>query len=100
MTAQLPMDFDGATYTPARDQMRLTAQALRVWTLMLDGRWRTLHDIAELTNDPEASVSARLRDFRKARFGSHTIERRYVRRGLYEYRLVPNPEPQPNQETN
>ena len=38
------------------------------------------------TGDPEASVSARLRDLRKKRFGSHIITRRYVSDGLWQYR--------------
>jgi hypothetical protein len=87
-----PMHFDGSTYVPERDQMRLTAQAMRVWAAMVDGQWRTLREIAELADAPETSVSARLRDFRKQRFGSHVVEREFVRRGLFRYRLIPNPE--------
>jgi len=39
---------------------------------------------------PEASVSARLRDLRKAKFGGYRVERQRVRegRGLYHYRLT------------
>lgn len=48
----------------------------------------SLAAIAKLTGDPEASVSARLRDFRKLRFGGHTVERRYVEVGLFEYRVL------------
>lgn len=80
--------FDGETYDPARDAKRLTGQALRVHDLMRDGRWRTLRAIADELQAPEASVSARLRDLRKPRFGGlHVHRRRTDRAGVYEYRL-------------
>lgn len=78
---------DGATYDDERDGARLNAQHARVWAVMKDGAWRPLAAIAAACGDPEASVSARLRDFRKERFGSHDVERRYVVDGLWEYRL-------------
>lgn len=81
---------DGATYQHERDGQRLAAQHERVKALMKDGRWRTLAMIALETRDPEASVSARLRDLRKERFGSHGVERRHVADGLFEYRLILN----------
>lgn len=89
--AQIPMRFDGETYNPILDRARLGAQAGRVWDTMSDGVWRTLAVIAYRTGDPEASVSARLRDFRKSRFGSHVVERRRKgkgRGGTWEYRLI------------
>jgi len=82
--------FDGETYEAEHDHGRLTAQNLRVWQVMRDGRWRTLQEIAEQTGDPEASISARLRDLRKPRFGGHAVDRRSRgerSRGLFEYRL-------------
>jgi hypothetical protein len=82
--------FDGADYTPERDDVRLSGQILRVWEFMKDGQWRTLKQIAEATKDPEASVSAQLRHLRKERFGSHEIEREYIQNGLYKYRLIIN----------
>jgi hypothetical protein len=73
----------------ALDTARLNAQARRVYAAVADGHWHTLADVAARTSDPEASVSARLRDFRKTEFGGHTIERR--RRpdgsGIWEYRM-------------
>jgi hypothetical protein len=85
--------FNGADYQPAVDHARLAGQILRIWDLMVDGRWRTLAEIETTTGDPQASISAQLRHLRKPRFGEHQIERR--RRGdehigLYEYRLIPN----------
>lgn len=86
-------EFDGATYDHDRDHLRLGAQAQRVVDLMRDGQWRTLSEIATATGDPEASVSARLRDLRKPKFGRHDIGRRQRDEsmpGLYEYRWQPN----------
>ena len=86
--------FDGETYEPAKDHVRLGGQLLRVWDVVCDEEWRTLGEIREATGDPEASVSARLRDLRKPKFGGHVLERR--RRGddedtgLYEYRILVN----------
>ena len=93
--AETPLKFDGETYEPAHDRVRLTGQSLRVWRVMKDGKWRTLSEIAAGTDrgDSEAAVSARLRDFRKERFGGHTVERRSrgIRdKGLFEYRLLIN----------
>lgn len=81
--------FDGEDYTPARDDARLTGQLARIWALMRDSQWRTLPGIADTTGDPPASVSAQLRHLRKPRFGGHTVERRYLANGLYEYRVIP-----------
>ena len=82
------MHFDGITYEPARDCARLGDQMAAVLSVMADGKWRTLADIASETNAPEASVSARLRDLRKPRFGGHTVNREFLRRGLFRYQLV------------
>jgi len=79
---------DGSTYSHPRDGVRLHAQHHRVLACLRDGAWWTLGTLREATGDPEASISARLRDLRKPRFGAHLIEGRYVRRGLWEYRLV------------
>lgn len=84
---------DGWTYDDGRDRIRLNAQHMRVYRAMyFAGGWLTLNELAYITGDPEASVSARLRDFRKPRFGGHTVERRHVEGGLWEYRLIWNPD--------
>lgn len=83
-----PLQFDGTTYEPSRDHNRLFAQLERVRSAMSGAGPLTLAEIAARTGDPEASISARTRDLRKARFGGHTVERRYVRRGLYTYELI------------
>lgn len=80
--------FDGQTYEPDRDGERLFRQARLVWRVMRDGQWRTLYEIAARVGAPSQSVSARLRDLRKKRFGAHTVERRHIGQGIFEYRLV------------
>lgn len=79
--------FDGATYQPRLDEVRLTGQWLRTWTCIMHGDWWTLEALAKAVGASEASVSARLRDFRKPRFGGHTIERMRCGNGLFMYRL-------------
>lgn len=81
-------DFDGKTYNRGRDRERLAAQLASVRRLMADGRWRLLSEIAAETGAPEASISARLRDLRKAKFGALTVERDYVGDGLWQYRVL------------
>lgn len=84
--------FDGATFNEETDGGRLKAQLARVKNLMLDGQWRTLGEIEMLTGYPQASISARLRDLRKDRFGSYRVDRRRIGAGLYQYRVDPKPE--------
>lgn len=83
-----PMTFDGETFVQQRDGARLGEQMCAVLSLMADGRFRTLAEIASQTNAPESSVGARLRDLRKERFGGHVVNREYVERGLFKYQLV------------
>jgi len=80
--------FDGTTFIPKLDLGRLGKQMLAVYRVMEDGQWRTLSELAFATHSPEASVSARLRDLRKARWGSNLVERRRRGQGLHEYRLI------------
>jgi len=84
------MYFDGATYEHARDGARLGDQMMAVLSVMADGQWRTLKQLAAAVDAPEASVSARLRDLRKPRFGGHRVERRYVCKGCFTYQLLVN----------
>jgi len=86
--AQASLRFNGPEYEPARDQKRLTGQAERIFNLMADGKWRSLAQISEATGDPQQSVSAHLRHFRKERFGAHTINRIHVDGGLFHYQLL------------
>ena len=80
-----PPKYFGATFDAARDGKRLNEQCQRVHdVMMIDGVERGLKQIAALTGDPEASVSARLRDLRRYGF---KVDRRYVERGLWLYRV-------------
>ena len=88
------MRFDGESYDGDRDENRLARQYRAVFDLMADAEWRTPPEMEEWTGYTWASISARLRDMRKPRFGAHTVNRRYVHDGLYEYQLVVRlPEP-------
>jgi hypothetical protein len=90
--SQSKLDFDGATYDRDRDGDRLRAQLVRVSKVLADHGWHMLSEIERVTGDPQASISARIRDLRKAKFGRHLVERRYVVDGLWEYRLRPKGE--------
>lgn len=82
--------FNGSDYNRKYDDTRLTGQLHRIFTLMKDGSWRTLQEIALATGDPQASISAQLRHLRKPRFGSFTVHKRSRgerSRGLYEYKV-------------
>lgn len=86
--------FDGPTIEPKRDDAPLKEQAQRVRVLMLDQRWRTLEEIGAAKNISNLqSVSARVRDMRKTKWGGYTVERR-IRAGhkrLFEYRINLHP---------
>lgn len=80
--------FGGATYEAEFDHTRLTQQLKDVFDLMKDGRWRTLPEIADNIKHPTQSISARLRDLRKDKYGAHTVERERHGNGLFQYRLI------------
>ena len=80
--------FDGGTYRASRDHERLKGQLFHVYRVLSDGQWWTLARLSEAAAGSEAAVSARLRDLRKPKYGGHTIERRHVSGGLFEYRMV------------
>lgn len=87
------IEFNGADYSSEFDQKRLSGQIERVYNLMKDGKYRTLDEISKLTGDPHASISAQLRHLRKARFGSHTVNKQNRgnrENGLFEYQLIIN----------
>ena len=79
--------FGGVTYDPVRDRERLGKQMVRVIEAMLDGQWRSLEQIKKLTGDPEASISARLRDIRKI-YHPGAMEHRRQENGLWLYRVL------------
>jgi hypothetical protein len=69
---------------------RLNTQRQHVLEVVDNGEWWTLAEIADETGYPEASISARLRDFRKARYGGFTVlrERMPGTNGLHQYKLL------------
>jgi predicted transcriptional regulator len=68
---------------------RLNRQMKAVYRVMADQNWHTLDEIERATGHPQASVSARLRDLRKPKFGGFTVEkRRGGAGGTWEYRLL------------
>ena len=79
--------FDGSTIAP-QDVPRLSKQMAGVKSAMSGGAWRTLGDLQTLVGGSEAGISARIRDLRKERFGSHLIERRRLNGGLWQYRMI------------
>ena len=79
---------EGRTYESTQDKGRLSAQHTRVVHAMQDGQWRTLAEIEAKTGDPQASISARLRDLRKPQFGHHTVDRKRISGGVFAYRLT------------
>lgn len=91
--------FDGETFEPAKDADRLSRQLKFVRNYMLwcsngtsivwqcSEGWVTLAQIAHDLGYPESSVSARLRDLRKPKFGAYAVERRRVSGGVFEYRV-------------
>lgn len=88
------LHFYGSTFDAALDIERLGEQQRRVLAAMEDGAWRTLREIAAITQDPEASVSARLRSFN----GHDYLKQFFImesermpgmdRRGVWRYRLL------------
>jgi hypothetical protein len=80
---------DGVTYEPAEDHVRLSGQLARVRQVMRDGEWHTLDYLVNHCGGTAASVSARLRDLRKPKYGSATITRQRVAGGLFAYRMEP-----------
>lgn len=84
----VPKWFDGKTYSPDADQRRLSGQQDAVTRYMLAHDWVTLAELREAIGASETSVSARLRDMRKPRFGGYKVDRRRTDGGLHEYRVT------------
>ena len=84
----LDEDFDGKTYNRGLDHTRLSTLLERVHAVMSDGEWHRLSELAGRCGGSECSVSARIRDLRKEKFGAHHIISERVRDGIWQYRLV------------
>lgn len=85
--APLLLAYRGQTYIHGLDSARLGRQLELVRNCMADGKWRTLREIEAVIGQPQASISARLRELRHM---GATVDRRRrgeAKRGLHEYRL-------------
>ena len=71
-------------------QKRFDSQiAVLLAALQADREWRTLEQLRAITGIRETSLSAQLRNLRKARHGAHTIEKRRLNDAYtVEYRLA------------
>lgn len=84
----------GVTFDQARAAKRLNAQLQRVYDALLDGKWHTFSDLESIiytrtgVRDPQASLSARIRDLRKPEILGAVIDKECLGRGLWSYRLV------------
>lgn len=86
-----PIPIGGATFNESRDGKRLSRQAQIVFDAIKDGEWFLPDQLEALTGFNWASISARLRDFRKPEFRLNaTVEREFVADGVFRYRLVMN----------
>lgn len=86
--------FDGETYEPEIDEVRLTGQLERVFNAMSETPgWWSLEGLGDRIykdtghRDTPAAISARIRDLRKPKFGRYLVERRRESGGLFRYRL-------------
>lgn len=92
------MSFDGDTFVPHRpedpgsDEERLGHEMACVRAVLIDHEW---HVVSEFDHcGPSAATTARIRDFRKEKNGGYTVESRYVRKGVWEYRLLDPAKPE------
>jgi hypothetical protein len=90
----MPMPlFDSGVQLQPADHLRLGKQLDRIHAIVSDGQWYSVPDVRIAiqrrfgVQDPEPSISAQLRNLRKAKFGGLTIERRRVG-NFWEFRCV------------
>jgi len=69
---------------------RYTGQRGRIFDAMKGGEWRSLDELADLTGDPQASISAVLREFRKPKHGYTLLRKRVLdgKRSFSIYQLI------------
>jgi hypothetical protein len=83
-----PDAFGGESYDPQRDFYRLHGQLRRVYEVMKDGQWHSVNELVASAGGTAASITARVRDLRKQKFGARLVERKHVKAGFFLYRLV------------
>ncbi len=80
-------DFDGETYEREHDLARLSGQLrnVRDFGMANEGKYFTPGQWEYATGANWCSVSARLRDLRKEKFGGYTVQRLRLENGLNVY---------------
>jgi DNA-binding transcriptional regulator GbsR (MarR family) len=75
-----------------KDQPRLSKQRADIRDLMIDGEFRTLREIAEITGYPEASISAVLRALTEPENGGYVKNRIHKGegKGTWYYQILEN----------
>lgn len=98
--------FHGSQFEPALDRARLSRQVHRIRAYMLGCGWQTLREIRQALESlyapaifPEASISAQLRNLKRAPFHNRLEKRRRISAapashisrasGIWEYRVLP-----------
>lgn len=90
---QLPLilrHFSGKSVKTMKDHDRLEKQFVAIMRVMMDGKWRTVDEIHQLTGFLHTSISAQLRNLRKIGFGSHTVNPNERDRALWEFQVILN----------
>lgn len=83
--------FAGSDYDEKVDGPRLAGQILRIRECMEGAGYLTLYQIELSTGDPQASISAQIRNLRKTANGGHTVDKRRRGKpgaGCWEYRFT------------
>ena len=96
------MKFDGITCDKKTDGARMRSQLDSVRKEMKSGKWFTLDELSALCGGSVASISARIRDLRKDKFGALPMQGRRIPGvdGLWEYRMILNAGNLPCNESN
>jgi hypothetical protein len=76
--------FNGETYYVGFALQTPEQAKRRVHDLMIDGHWRTLREVEYATGDPQASISARFRDFNNHAYLKQFFVMEHRRRGDHE----------------
>lgn len=91
------ISFDGHCFSWELDHARLTKQMSLIFLVIRDGIFRSVQqiqwDLSVKYNKQcaQTSISAILRDFRKQKWGEHTVNTRRVKEtGLFEYQFIFN----------
>lgn len=82
------MKQDRAAYDPEADKDRRRKQLGRVYSVLRDGLWHGLPELTERAGGLATSVSARIRDLRKPKFGGREIQARCFGRNVWKYRMA------------